>query len=501
MRRLVFSALIMMLMAFDGFAQLLSEGERFSLTDYYRWEFGELMQAGREYKNWGNKVKVEHGLATKCYDANCVKTYFEDLVLQSEDILLLTAQHRDKLFKSTLSQIENEVSKAKEIPFSKLDEIVSPLFTLMMQQDWYQGHNQAYFNLQNLLKDCDTCLSQQKLIEENAPQLLTAGQIDLMTSMCVIQTQNVTKAISKKGKDHCRRLLMHTFDLIYLRGQPGTFADEYSDIWANNPKYDEYVKKFYTRLKPELDVMKAGYADGKELHKDDSIKERFKNIDLGKIALEVTGNSAEAMTLLQITIGDPGAFEIYNYTVEKLSKKDPARASKLRSMLNEFDVIGPDYLANMLRVTPQFLGVNFQHNWSVRNYKVIAGLSLGHKLTEKGYKPNEIKWISQLIGEAYKVETHGLLQNQRVQGDKPYFVLDSTAHYVGADLGIALANGVKLDEWLAKDYQNVRNQGNKRAESHWQYLLAARKALKTKESINDIRDKTINHLKKITQKK
>lgn len=240
------------------------------------------------------------------------------------------------------------------------------------------------------------------------------------------------KALEKE----CDDVLTDTFNLLDLGSDyQGSFSQTYTEMLINNPKFDDYIISFQKEIESKLGADWREVLKSLDRKKVDTFPENLRNLDLGKLALNITGNLKEAAQLIQVLVADPGAIQIKRDFRQKLRRQDIQRFKKMSSFLDEGLISDIIILG---KYNQKVFGMQFHRNWSSRNYKAIAGMTLGLELAKKGHSEKMTAWSSQFVGAAYKAKAHILpaLKNAKdIKGDKPYFIKDTTAHYVGAIVG------------------------------------------------------------------
>ncbi len=310
--------------------------------------------------------------------------------------------------------------------------------------------------------------SQEKealLASKKANTLLIDGQHMLMAkSLCM--KDNFKLNIFALEKE-CEQILNDTFDLIDLEASYyGSFSKTYVDLLMNERSFDEYLVSFQRKIEQHLGKNWREVLHGLDRTKPDEFPDNFRNLDLGKLAIEVTGNKNKAIQLVQIMISDPGARVIKDQFRKKLRKENFERYVDTRLIFEDGLVAD---LIELGKYNKTVFGMDFHHNWSSRNYKGIAGLTLGYELAKKGHSEKMSAWASQFIGSAYKIRAHilpAMRSGKSIEGDKPYFILDTSAHYTGAVLGHRAfheKNGV--------DMNSIETKAREKAESYWQQLI------------------------------
>jgi hypothetical protein len=167
----------------------------------------------------------------------------------------------------------------------------------------------------------------------------------------------------------------------------------------------------------------------------------------------------------------------------KMIRSDPERWAKLSQVLsNGFDM-NSNWSLN--KVSDNIFGMSFKHNWSIRNYKVGAGMTLALDLKDKGYSDDEIRWISRTIGEAYKAQAH-LAGAQDITGDKPYFVMDAAAHEVGADFALHFSRGMSPETYVRDRYPDARREAEANAEADWEKVKRAHDLMQSGKSFKEL---------------
>ncbi|MBN8538993.1 MAG: hypothetical protein J0L82_01300 [Deltaproteobacteria bacterium] len=463
------------LIALTGAISLQTSAEvtgKFSVKEFWETPIGA-PTFGATRGGWGKTVSPDVQIS-RCYDSNCIYSNFASLVSQSAEILKLTEEVNKNLVQNVLRELEDQVGKGPAIGESELQTRLAPLYDTLFSMPWYQYHDQAYSRLRAMLVACNLNfdpITELKAVARQPSQL----QRNLLARKCVWDVYGIRAMSSPDKHNRCLSLVEKTLDVIGIATVPGTFAERYTDFLVENPRFDDFIVRFVKKLEPFQTAMREANVESQS--QTDRIPKEVQALDLGQLAVEITGNSEDAIRLLQLVVGDPGAEFTGKMLEQRLMRTDAERWARIRPFLLHKNVTGNErwLLSNSTR---KFFGFEFRRNWSSRNYKALAGMTLGVELYRNGYSPEEIRWMSRTTGEAYKVQAH-IMNAADIKGDKAYFVLDSVAHEVGSDLAVNLLQGTSGEKYMAERYSEVRSESEKRVNEDWSKISVAHSAIQT----------------------
>ncbi|MBC7457873.1 MAG: hypothetical protein H7235_06315 [Bdellovibrionaceae bacterium] len=451
----------------------------FSLQELWALPVGSNIR-GITYKDWGRKVAVNNTV-DRCYDSTCVYNAFSNLISQTKEILKITEAGNSAVFESTLLKLKEKTKeKSKTVSEKDLEASLRPLFETIFSMPWYTYHDQAYSQLDEILKACQFTVESGFDQLKNSSKPLDPMKRNVLVKKCMWDTGGVKSIFSSKAEKKCSALLDDTLKAIDWDTVPGTFATKYSDFLIKNPRFDQMIINFQEKLQPYRDKIKS-INDLKDRSK---IPAEVRDLDIGKLALEVAGNPTDAIHLLQLTVSDPGLSVIHPMVKDQLIKTDPARWLKL-SKGGFSNGLDPKTNWGLMKATENYFGMSFKQNWGNRNYKIGAGLTLALDLESKGYSDSEIRWVSRTMGEAYKVQTH-LLSAKNIEGDRPYFILDAAAHEVGSDLALSLSRGIPLEKYLNERYPTLRKESQELVTTDWERFKKAHSMMQSGKSMNEL---------------
>ena len=329
--------------------------------------------------------------------------------------------------------------------------------------------------IMEILEACDDKNSFIDLLENSGKLAISDDIMTIATGKCLKDLYATLGFFSEKNQERCRGLLKTSFATIDLGADPGNFARVYSNFVLKNKRFDEYILRYVEMLQKKIlaqnsPLSGSGYdtskIDTRGLSEGNAnlkvMAHYLKDFDPGMEALQITkGNLRDAVRLVQIVASDPGSQGIQRYLAFKLRRSDPKRAAKLTAYLENGYLLGTGKMAG------KFFGHSIQYKWSPRNYKAVAGMALGVELAEKGYTEKESAWAAQFTGEAYRYQYLAMSKNR--DSEKPYFILDLSAHYLGGILGARAAAGATLDA-VRPDFAQIEKDGVAKAEGSWSQL-------------------------------
>lgn len=377
-----------------------------------------------------------------CYSGNCLLNNFGNLLGLTDS----TEKILDRLKESDLS---SEELKTKSAPF----------FDYLFQLETFDP---STFDeeLQEILRACQMGTTQKTpAVAIDKKHLLVAK------ALCV--KENFRANIYSLQKE-CDEVLNDTFSLIDLSSSyPGSFSGSYVDRLMKNKDLDDSIIRFEKRIEEILGSDWENEVGQLDRTHPERFPEKIRNLDLGRLAIEVTGSNELAIQLVQVLLSDPGARVIKNAFRERLRREDFERFKKLESSLRDDKVYK---LIDLGMYSEKIFGLDFKRNWSNRNYKAIAGMTLGYELGKRGHSKDLSSWASQFIGEAYKIKAHilpAIYQGKSIEGDRPYFVTDSVAHYTGAEFGHNVAEGKGYSSQMMD--KSIK-ESTKRSVGHWKQI-------------------------------
>lgn len=377
-----------------------------------------------------------------CYSGNCLFNNFGNLVGLTES----TEKILDSLKETDLSSEELKTTSA-------------PFFDYLFQLENFDP-SKFDAELQEILRACQMGAKPQS-------SALAIEQKHLMAAKALCVKENFRANIFALQKE-CDEVLKDTFDLIDLSSAyAGSFAKSYVDILMKNKEFDDYIIRFEKKVDEILGSNWENEISQLDRTHPESFPSKIRNLDLGRLAIEVTGSNELAIQLVQILLSDPGARIIKNDFRERLRKEDFERFKKVESSLRDDKVYK---LIDLGMFSQKIFGLDFKRNWSNRNYKAIAGVTLGYELGKRGHSKDLSSWASQFIGEAYKIKAHilpAIYAGKSIEGDKPYFVTDSVAHYTGAEFGHNVARGKGYSSQMMA--QAVK-RSTERSTGHWEQI-------------------------------
>ncbi len=426
----------------------------------------EFEDIGTSSANYFKSKKFDN--KSNCYHGNCLYDNFKpmfDLIASAEKIL---SSQDQKMMKISFKKLDN--FKKRKVLLGEIDQVMTPLFKTLFTLDSYDNELKiypVYYEIVDILHACSSTKYYSQYLKGKSP--ISTEQFFIATQLCKKRNGNIFNFLNIKEGERCEKLLRDSFEIIDLKGQPGTFATYYVQFILDNHRFDKFIFAFNERLKKSKNFL--GNNPRIAPRDEKLVPESIKNLDLGKIAFEVTGNLKDALRLLQLTVSDPGASMINKLLRVELRKKDTKRFSKLSSYISEINIRGNKKISNM---AVNMFGQSFKRNWSIRNYKMLAGAVLSLELMEKGYSKEQASWVSQFVGEAYKVRR--IIGSDDISGNRPYFLLDSSAHYTGAMIANEAMNKKSFEE-IHNNIHKARKQGLENAESSWDYLKIGKKII------------------------
>lgn len=418
--------------------------------------------------NYYESKDFENG--SNCFDGECLYSNIKpiiDLITNSDKVF----SFQDKQV-IEMSLLKLEEFKKSKVSIDVINEEITPIYKFLFSLDDYSSDQKVYsiyHEITDILHACSSSSYYLDYLKGENP--ISEKQFFVATQLCKKSIGGVSDFFNLSEGSQCKSLLEDTFDIIDIKGQPGTFASHYVQFILENPDFDKHIIAFNKRLKSSRDFLNKN--PGIHEANEKLIPDDIKKLDLGKIAFEITGNLKDAIRLLQLTVSDPGAIMINKLLRVELRKTDSERFAKLSPYINNTKVSKNRKLSFM---TVKMFYQSFKRNWSVRNYKMLAGAALALELMEKGYGKEQASWASQFVGEAYKVRR--ILVADDISGDRPYFLLDSSAHYTGAAIAAEAMSKKSLNE-INNDIELARKKGLENAQSSWDYLEVGRKMVST----------------------
>lgn len=390
-----------------------------------------------------------------CFHGQCISNNFKSIISFSRDINAIIEKGQKKLVEETLNKIPNGPISAK-----RLNQILSPIYLEVFNQT-YTDRSILMSELIEVTKACDKNPENNDKLKDQIP-------LEQATILCVKDNVGVFNVLSVKSK--CKRLLEDALDFADMNSSyPGSYEEFYVDYFLKHPQLDRTILEVYKKLEGILGKDWQSKITSYDLKNRSSIPLSIKDLDLGKLVFQIAKNREDALAIIQIFMSDPGARVIKNSLRVKLRKDNLDRFNKLHSVLSDENV---NATIDLQFMNDSFLGMNYKRNWSNRNYKGIAGVVLGFQLKKKGYSDDEIAWVSEFIGEAYKIKAHilpAIKAGKDTSGDRPYFVMDSVGHRTGSILGIRLFQNKNLDEVIT-DISKIDKESEERANDHWESL-------------------------------
>ncbi|EQC48615.1 hypothetical protein M899_1012 [Bacteriovorax sp. BSW11_IV] len=391
---------------------------------------------------------------TGCYNGYCISTNLLEIANLEKYTRAIIQNETEATVVQSL-----EILRHQNVSSAELTKTTKPFFDYMFQMNTFEPS--SFDNeFQEILRACsikkEDKLGQSRISER---QLLVAKALCMKENL---------KLNLKSLENECDKVLKDTFSLIDLSSTyPGSFSDIYVEFLVKNPEFDQYIIEFDKKLNELLGTNWKREIYQYDRTKPEQFPKKISDLDLGVLAIEITGNNEKAIKLVQILLSDPGARVIKNEFRERLRREDHNRFKKLK------DVLADDSINSMIELgmySRKIFGMDYKRNWSNRNYKAIAGITLGYELGKRGHSNELSSWASQFIGEAYKIKAHiipAITANKSIEGDHPYFVTDSVAHFAGADFGHRISQG---RGYSAQDRQRAEATGRENSEAHWKQI-------------------------------
>jgi len=434
----------------------------------------------KDFKKYG-KVSIEN-FSHNCYSTDCLSNNLRPLLELASDVNNSlsdsTADWLRNYQKIPIEEIQIFLSKLKKtsklITREELELYIAPVISQMpaLDERFAVGFQKE---LIQILQACNTGNFLEE-IKKNSVSSITNDIIRGSTYKCVYDLHGTFSLFDDSKFESCEKLVRESLEIIDLTGDAGDFATVYSQFVIENPRFDEMILQYMDLIESRLlDDSKGFFQDpnyGLDLDVSNlsqhsaRLKRKsnyLKDFDPGLEALKITkGNLKDAARLLQIVASDPGSQGIRKYLAYELMGSNPERAVKLRKFLHGQP---GEHALGIGKLSGKFFGKDFHYKWSPRNYKATAGLALGIELSERGYSTDEVGWAAQFVGEAYRAQ-YVLGNTKDRDKERPYFIIDSSAHYVGGVLGSIASRGQSLDDFN-REYTKLKAQGEEQAENTW----------------------------------
>lgn len=389
-----------------------------------------------------------------CYDGYC-------LANNLSDVLKLYGDVENAIQQKSLIDNERflESIRSKSISSSELIEKADPFFEYIFHlKNFEPGTFDSEF--QEILRSCHVDQARKSNVA-----IVNERHILIAKTLCM--KENFQFNILEL-ENNCDHVLKDTFELIDLTSEyPGSFSQVYVNNLLEDKKFDNYIVEFNKEIEKILGKNWKSQIQELDRTRPELLPEKIRNLDLGALAIKVTGSNEMAIRLVQVLISDPGARVIKEKFREKLRRDDLERFKKIRNELSDDNI---NSLIELSGLTKNVFGMDFKRNWSNRNYKAIAGVTLGYELGKRGHSKELSTWASQFIGEAYKIKSHilpAMSSGKSIKGDHPYFVIDSAAHYTGAELGHQVSQGKGFSK---QEMESAIKIGTDRSEGHWKQI-------------------------------